>query len=453
MTADGLRGIACLCVVLHHSSLLWFSWDIHTGWRPNEVSWLAHVIKLPIIRLLIAGPPQVAIFFVVSGYAISYKALKLARQMKFAEVGYTLFSSVFRRHTRLYMPAAFVTLCSALMTQLDSQWFGADGLTAVAVPTRVPPHALNLMDQLNHWGGVQIQFTRPILRELTNGDVANIVDNAYDPNLWTLPLEFSSSLVVFMFLIAFTRLHNRVRMLAAAGISIYLQWYFVSWVVFLFMGGMFICDLHFEIEELFSGTNNDSGHDDVTILPMWARVRRGFSSRIVEKITRARVVGRILGLAAFIGALFLLSTPEVWLGARDTYGYATLTSWVPPRFGDAFLVPVGAVLLVLVLDHAAFLQILFTNSFSQYMGKISFSLYLIHGPMLWSLGLKLGHFGLSLTGQENNEEYALGILIAACLWWPVVIYLADLTSTHIDENCVRFSKWAYGRLTKEENGQ
>lgn len=59
-------------------------------------------IRLPIIRILISGPALVAIFFVVSGYAISHKALKLSHKGRYADVGISLFSSVFRRHTRLF---------------------------------------------------------------------------------------------------------------------------------------------------------------------------------------------------------------------------------------------------------------------------------------------------------------------------------------------------------------
>lgn len=101
LTTDGLRGIASLLVVFHHASLLGFSWEIHDGWSPtrHQIAWF---IRLPIIRLLISGPPQVDMFFVVSGYAISHKALKLSHQGRFAEAGSSLYSSVFRRHPRLF---------------------------------------------------------------------------------------------------------------------------------------------------------------------------------------------------------------------------------------------------------------------------------------------------------------------------------------------------------------
>lgn len=353
------------------------------------------------------------------------------------------------------MPAAVVTLCSALMTQLDPRWFGADGLTAVAVPTRVPPHANSLPDQLLHWGWAQAQFTNPILSGIVQGrsvQVAfHVAENPYDPNLLTLPIEFNCSLVVFLFLTAFTRIANKARMAAAVATALYLQWIFVFWTVFLFLSGMFLSDLNFEIDAWQSRSVSVYKPGDPTILPVWTEVIWKPVSRFTNGDVRFCLLRRALGFATLIFALWLLSTPEISLGARETWGYATITSLVPDRFGDDFLVPLGAVILVFTVNHARFLQGLFTNPLAQYLGRrVSFSLYLIHGPLLWSLGLKFGHFALGFTGEDSDWEYVLGILSAACLWWAVSIYLADLTTTHIDDNCVRFFKWPYARLAKKE---
>lgn len=311
------------------------------------------------------------------------------------------------------------------------------------------------MDQLWHWGWTQARFSNPILNGIVQGQPGqpgfHVADNPYDANLWTLPIEFQSSLVVFMFLMAFTRLHNKARMVVALAAAVYLQWNFVFWTVFLFLGGMLLCDLHFETEELQSRFAADNSRSvDPTTLPFWNAPRRDFICRAVNEIVRSCVIGRILSIATFVFALYLLSTPENSLGAQESFGYVTITSLIPQRFGDELLVPLGAVILVLAVDRAEYLQVLFTNPLAQYMGRISFSLYLIHGPLLWSLGLKFGHFTLGFTGEDSDGEYVLGILFAACLWWTVVVYLADLTTTYIDNNCVRFSKWAYGKLSKRE---
>lgn len=463
---DGLRGIAAFCVVCHHSVLVVFSWDIHRGWYPgSNQPWLVQFIKLPIIRLIIAGKPQVALFFVVSGYAISYKPLQQARQGDFKGVGLTLFSSVFRRHTRLFMPATFVTLFSALSVQVDRNWYGSpsDGLPGVAVPTRVPFIADSLMGQLNHWGISEVVFTSPLNNGIAQDGDPHTLGSPYDGNLWTLPVEFSSSLVVFGFLMAFAMIHNRIRMVAAIAVASYLEWYFIFWTVFLFMCGMFICDLHFEIDEIMakaSRTSTDAGGEagDRFVLPIWARAgRQGVWSKITDRLTylrgAKRLAGRLAGVLAFWLSLHILSTPPAAGGARFSFGYVTLLSWVPERLHDNLLVPLGAVATVLVLDRATFLQVLFTNRVSQYLGRISFSLYMIHGPLLWSMGLKFAHYFLGLTGGATDGAYGLAVFMAACVWWIITIYLADLTTTFIDKPCVRLSRWAYAKISKADSGR
>ncbi|KAJ4397383.1 hypothetical protein N0V93_001609 [Gnomoniopsis smithogilvyi] len=339
---DGLRGIASLLVVIHHASLLGFSWEIHDGWAPDrhQTAWF---IRLPIIRLLISGPPQVAIFFVVSGYAISHKALKLSHQGRFAEAGSSLFSSVFRRHPRLFLPAGIVVLCTALMTLLDPTWFGTNGFPNVAVPTRTVPQAKNLIGQLRNWYDAEIQSTRPISNGFYEQADPHVKQNPFDPNLWTLPMEFSSSMVVFLFLVACIKLHNRVRMGLALSLIIYLQYYFDFPALHMFLSGMLICDLHFDIADMLSTADPRS---DTFILSVWARVRRTVVSRAVAKFKHSYMFGRAVGLSMFIFALWLLSTPELTYGPHESWGYMTISSWVSPWYGDHFLSPYGAILVL-----------------------------------------------------------------------------------------------------------
>lgn len=405
------------------------------------------LIQLPIIRLFMSGPPQVAIFFVVSGYAISHKPLKLARQGRFDEVGSTLASSFFRRHPRLFMPAAVVTFASGVITQLD--WFAHEGFSGVAIPTREPPHARNLWTQLLHVAWTQVTVTDPVGQEHVQSGMPRRVLNPYDANLWTLPIEFNSSMVVFMFLAAFSRVHNRARMVFAFALMFYLQCIFAYWALFLFLGGMFICDLHLELEKGDSRSAQDPLSDETTVLPMWVRARQGFASRVTNNLMNSRFPSRIPGLAFFVLALWLLSMPEMGRGAHEAAGFATIASLVPPSFGDDLVVPLGAVLLVLVVDRATHLQVLFTNPFSQYLGRISYSLYMVHGPLLWTLGSVLGRKCVEFTGENNNETYTLGIVLAAFLWWPVAIYVADMTYRCIDSKSVQFSRWAYDKLCKK----
>lgn len=361
-----------------------------------------------------------------------------------------------KRHTlpidnnnKCLVPAGTVVLCTALITWLCPNWFGTNGFPDVAIPTRTVPQANSLLGHLRKWYDAEIQSTRPISNGFYEQSDPHIKENPYDANLWTLPMEFSSSMVVFLFLIACTKLHNRVRIALALSLIIYLQYYFDFPALHMFLSGMLICDLHFEIDEILSNARAGS---DTCISSFWSSTQSSIFLRFAKRFKYFRIFGRAIGLTAFILALWLLSTPELTYGPHESWGYVTLSSWVSPWYGNHLLSPYGAVLMLLTLDHAPFLQPLFTNRFSQYMGKISYSLYMIHGPLLWSVGLRLAHLTVDhVTGGDTNAKYTAGMLLAFGLWWPIAIYLSDFTVRYIDSNCVLLSKWVYEKMCKKES--
>jgi len=81
---------------------------------------------------------MVAIFFVISGYVLSYKGLKLAREGKGGKLLDSLGSSVFRRWLRLHLPViastflAFLLTRTGAYTELDNEkWPRAVGMSPV----------------------------------------------------------------------------------------------------------------------------------------------------------------------------------------------------------------------------------------------------------------------------------------------------------------------------------
>jgi peptidoglycan/LPS O-acetylase OafA/YrhL len=255
--------------------------------------------------------------------------------------------------------------------------------------------------------------------------------NEYDPNRWTLPILFNSSMVVFMFLAAFSRVRNQVRIAFAFALIIYFEYFWTYWALFVFLSGMLICDLHFEIDDYRAQAARNAMSGEEAVLPTWARVPQGIVSSMSRKIAGSKLLGRITGISLFIVALCLLSVYE-------------------SESVDTFYTHLGAIIMVLIVGHATFLQIIFTNPFSQCLGKISYSLYLVHGPLLWTLGSSLDHMCLAFTGGETNEAYVLGIALAAFLWWPVAIWVSDLTYRVVDAKCVPLARWAYEKVLKKD---
>lgn len=115
---DGMRGLGALAVFFCHYSYQCFFIAESYGYGDKNWSWL----KLPILRLFYQGQPAVCIFFVISGYVLSYRPLKLMRSRKPVEIFEALSSLVFRRAFRLFLPAvvsSFIVLCLVRLGAYD----------------------------------------------------------------------------------------------------------------------------------------------------------------------------------------------------------------------------------------------------------------------------------------------------------------------------------------------
>lgn len=104
---DGMRGVASLVVFFHHLSLNCYRWGSAWG-APGYYD----LILLPFIRLLYAGPAAVSLFFVISGYSLSYRPIKHIRSHNVTDFSNGISSMAFRRVIRLFLPI----ICSTGMT-------------------------------------------------------------------------------------------------------------------------------------------------------------------------------------------------------------------------------------------------------------------------------------------------------------------------------------------------
>jgi peptidoglycan/LPS O-acetylase OafA/YrhL len=83
---DGARGLAAFFVFLRHFEFCYHrkgSISYGTVKDPKYPNENHHLLQLPVLRLLYSGEAMVAIFFVISGYALSLKALKLIRKSSY----------------------------------------------------------------------------------------------------------------------------------------------------------------------------------------------------------------------------------------------------------------------------------------------------------------------------------------------------------------------------------
>jgi peptidoglycan/LPS O-acetylase OafA/YrhL len=115
---DGMRGFACVMVFINHAALPLYPNADLGFWSFGGFKNDYYITQLPIIRLLYSGPVMVFIFFVLSGFSITLKPLKLARRGASNLLYNSLVSSTFRRASRLYVPSVTLLFLVLIQTYL-----------------------------------------------------------------------------------------------------------------------------------------------------------------------------------------------------------------------------------------------------------------------------------------------------------------------------------------------
>ena len=80
------------------------------------------------------------------------------------------------------------------------------------------------------------------------------------------------------------------------------------------------------------------------------------------------------------------------------------------------------------------------SSFAQYLGRISYSLYLVHGVLIRVIGGRILHWTCTLTGMSEASTFNAGFGLATLLFVPIVIWAADLFEKWVDRPCIKFTK-------------
>lgn len=320
---DGLRGWAALIVVLHHLELTFA--PALQGPR-DAIS--------PILgpfSFLADGPLAVAIFFILSG-------IVLAEGLKDAEVQNPvsgLTSLVMKRWLRLGLPiAAAGMLVLLLFTLLGDRAVETGRLTGSGwIQDLFPP-------------GYQPHFL-DILHEAIVGAFIGPETPRHDPVLWTIRVEFVGSILVFALCLFIRSGFARLAACAISGAALIATPAWLLNFCALFAIGVAICDLR----------------------------------QLSRREWRHREAIDLLGLGMIFIATCIYPVLDLHLPAlmlrlgeiADPAGH--LSQWT----ARSLLIVAGV-----VLSRSA--QDFLSTPVSVFLGRISFGLYLLHIPLLWSIG-------------------------------------------------------------------
>ncbi|KAK6354365.1 hypothetical protein TWF730_008773 [Orbilia blumenaviensis] len=428
---DGLRGIAAFFVFVYHHVVAYTGQEHDYAWDPQRHP---HWVHLPILRLFYSGTPMVKIFFVISGFALTYKPVKLMRRPgSQGKLIKTLASSVFRRYQRLFLPCAAVFLmihCWRIWGAFD--WFEAKYLeNAKILPGDIEKYPLKSPD--GFLGQMGIMLAEFWLFAIGNPILDQEYDFDTDKHMWTIPTEYIQSMALFLLVAMVAHLRRGFRVYFVLP-ACYLFWtYYQEYDHSLFIFGFFCAEVHAAME--VSALLPSSSHDGA------GKKERSF--KILKTI--------FFSFVSFVG-LWLLSFPT--RDGDNTWGYITLCKIMNPNGYYTKRVAyhsLGASILVWSLLYLPRLQRYLTLPLFQYLGRISFSLYLIHGAVIRTLGHRL-----VLEAWSHYEPDAYGsrmfIVVIAFLFavFPVVMWLSDIFWRSVEAPCASFVRWSEQIVVSKE---
>ena len=415
---DGLRGFAALLVYWMHHQLwahegVWI-FENAFGWDGNY-----RFVCFPGIRVFFSGGhAAVAVFFVISGYVLSLAPLRLLHEDSRLEDN--LSSALFRRWVRLFLPVIATTFI--FMTSWHLFNIRSGSLTADP-PERTYAH------ELWKWYCDLKNFSFVFTSEVTN---------AYNDHLWSIPMEFRGSIVVYTSLLAFARCRTNVRLGLEAGLVLYFLYIVDGWYCALFMMGALLCDLHLLAEK-----------DQSPAIFSWLVALQGWIYYVL-----------------IVLSLYLAGVPSISgdiAHLRKEPGWYLLSFMKPQAVFDFrwFYRFWAATFAMISIPRIPCLRSFFESRFCQYLGKISYGLYLVHGPVLWTLGDRI----YAAVGRLRQNQSAvvpgwinliplpswgpLGLevnyLIPHLILLPSTLWLAEVVTKLFDEPSVMFSRWLFDK--------
>ena len=422
---DGLRGFAAFLVYWQHHELWVHEYDLTNSIFDNGFGYEGKYAfcAFPGVRLFFTGGHfAVATFFIISGYVLSAKPLALIHAADPAGLVDNLSSALFRRWLRLYIPL----ICTTFLYMLSWRILGSPFLVRGTKPQG------SQLDEIWHWYAEFKNFSFVFNR---GGDPWF----SYNFHTWSIPVEMKGSIVVYTAVQSFSRLTVNARLWCSAALAFYFLYIADGWFGSAFMVGVMLC----EFDLLAS------------------------KGELPRALARLQPYKKFICYHLLAAGIYLGGVPAATLDVMDlrkNRGWYILSFLKPQAVFDYkwFYLFWGAVFLVTAIPRIPWLKRFFEGRFCQYLGRVSYSLYLVHGPVLWMLGDRI----YAAVGWHNDwhrqnipgwvdrvklpRTGLLGLEVAFLLphiiLLPLTFWLAEVCMRMFDEPAVRFASWSYRSL-------
>lgn len=382
---DGLRGVAALSVVMAHV-LIGFYPTFYTGdARQAHNSWEVWAAGSP-FNMVSIGNCFVCIFFMLSGYVLTYSVVSKQRQSQFLALAVG-------RYVRLTLPIFASSFLAFLVLKLGWVY-----------------HVEVALDTNSYWWMPTLYQFTPSFADMSVESLYGVYqfDTNYNAALWTMRIELLGSFMVFGILM-FCR-SVKLRMAAYLLISVF----FFSPYYFCFIAGMFFYDIR-----------------GVTQQP--PKTHRAASTALTA-------------LLILFGA-FLGSYPQAYTVGTWYQGIADLL--VPTLSGDAIIIAhlAAALMLMLAVERSMAIRKVLCSAFLQFVGRNAFSIYLLH--LILIVSVFAGSFKLSHWWLQYDAAFFVAAAIFIALLLLIsngMFYLVDRPSVQFSRHVGRAIEAAQRQL-------
>lgn len=467
---DGLRGLAaCAVFAYHYTDYNHKPFLPHYGHNnPNEMG--SSYLQAPFLRLIYSGTPMVHIFFVISGFALSFRPLRTLYAscspagapdaQAVAKTHAILASSAFRRPFRLFLPPLTTTLMTAAIIRMGY-------MNKYMQPQET------VTDQLCHWfADVFHNITYPWAWD------EGSPKSQYNPHLWTIPMEFVHSMFLFLVILVSARLRSTYVRQAFFVLMMVIVLWNGRWAAFEFLGGALLADIYLsEQQQDQQPTEPREAEKEGLITPL----QNGCSSPTNSTSGLGRSLPMIcrglmdaLRIVLLVGAGYILSWPP--RGGDMTETYTWIQSLAPqsmvgdkPDRGRNFWLALAAFTTVWASGRVTLFKRLLNSAVAQYAGKISFCFYILQHPVLNLMQHHLlGSQAKPATADMPAEEpwgvrgmtdiqtpfqRTMAWFIGLVIIGAVLVWLADLCTRMVDGPAVKLARWVENMCFAPEEPQ
>jgi peptidoglycan/LPS O-acetylase OafA/YrhL len=387
---DGLRGIAAMQVVLLHYACVFLpAIGFHEPGLAH-FSWESAFIRTP-LGFLFDGASAVFLFFIMSGVALTHA---------FNTRPFAFRREVSRRLIRLGLPMATAILFgAALLSLMPDAHLIAGERTGSSALLYMGPHEISLISIIHQImiEGLLAGFGDVNLLPPWASAALHLVPRAqaFNSPLWSLHFEFYGSLLV---LVLVTLRTSPTRIIYPAGCIIV---------------GLLS----------FSAANPLSlfllGHVAAQWLPR-------FTGRLWQAV---------LGVALEISGILLCSADKL-TSLSATLGWLFPSRVLQPDYIESMQKMTGAVLIFSGLALLPSLQRHLEQPVMRWLGKMSFSLYLVHFPILFTC------VAANFTLLDRFLPYGISVAIASLTGIAASLLAAIPFERWIDRPAITLSRWA-----------